>query len=413
MIVRSVTPRVLVFQDMDTQQRRRKGRFLSRSSPLTNGRNLGIIEETGGDVMKPIIHVFGASGSGTTTLGTALSTALGLRLMDTDDYYWLPTDPCFTQSRPPQERLALMRQHLEECAGAVLSGSIVGWGDPLIPPLTLAVRLVTPTEVRLQRLKEREYRRFGERIRPGGDMYAEHLEFLQWAAQYDTADEPTRSSAMHNRWQQTLGCPLLLLDGTRPVEELTARVCQIYRHLTQQEELPMNEVLQAMKDRRSIRKFQPTLPSKTDLEQIIEAGLYAANGRGMQNTLTIAVTNKALRDRLAEVNRQIGGWDEGFDPFYGAPAILIVLSPKDWGNRVYDGSLVMGNMMLAAHTLGLGSIWIHRAKEEFELPEFQQLLRDLGVEGDWEGIGHCAVGYAAGDSPKAAKRKDGRVVWAE
>ena len=117
---------------------------------------------------------------------------------------------------------------------------------------------------------------------------------------------------------------------------------------------------------------------------------------------------KKLRDRLSAINAKIGGWKEGFDPFYGAPAILIVLADKNWANRVYDGSLVMGNMMLAAHSLNLGSIWIHRAKEEFELPEYQELLKEIGVEGEWEGIGHCAVGYVDGEFPKPAKRKDNR-----
>lgn len=175
----------------------------------------------------------------------------------------------------------------------------------------------------------------------------------------------------------------------------------------------MNEVIKAMEDRRSIRKFKPDMPSKDDLNQIIEAGLYAANGMGKQATITIAVTNKELRDRLAKINTQIGGWEESFDPFYGASVILIVLADKTWANRVYDGSLVIGNMMLAAHSLNLGSIWIHRAKEEFELPEYKQLLKDLGVEGEWEGIGHCVVGYADGDLPKAAPRKENRVFWVE
>ena len=127
----------------------------------------------------------------------------------------------------------------------------------------------------------------------------------------------------------------------------------------------------------------------------------------------IAVTDKALRDKIAEDNRKIGGWQEGFDPFYGAPVILIVLADKNWPTAVYDGSLVMGNLMLAAHSLGLGSIWIHRAKEEFETDEYKQLLADLGVEGEWEGIGHCAVGYIDGQAPKAAPRKEGRVFWVE
>ena len=168
-----------------------------------------------------------------------------------------------------------------------------------------------------------------------------------------------------------------------------------------------------MKDRRSIRKFKSELPSKADLEQMVEAGLYAANGMGKQATKIIVVTDKKLRDKISEMNRKIGGWDEGFDPFYGAPAMLIVLSEKDWRNKVYDGSLVMGNLMLAAHSLGLGSIWIHRAKEEFESDEGKEILKQLGIEGEWEGIGHCAVGYMDGELPHPAPRKEGRVVWAE
>ena len=175
----------------------------------------------------------------------------------------------------------------------------------------------------------------------------------------------------------------------------------------------MNDIIKAIEERRSIRKFKTEMPKKEDLEQIIEAGLYAANGMGKQAVIIVAVTNKELRDKLSKVNCEIGGWKDGFDPFYGAPAILIVLAQKDWVNRVYDGSLVMGNMMLAAHSLGLGSIWIHRAKEEFEQEEWKEFLKDIGVEGEWEGIGHCAVGYIDGDTPKAAPRKDGRVFWAE
>ena len=123
----------------------------------------------------------------------------------------------------------------------------------------------------------------------------------------------------------------------------------------------MNDIIRSMEERRSIRKFKPDMPARGDIDQIIEAGLYAANGMGKQATITVAVTNKELRDKLSSVNCQIGGWKDGFDPFYGAPVILIVLADKNWANRVYDGSLVMGNMMLAAYSLGLGSIWIHRA----------------------------------------------------
>ena len=175
----------------------------------------------------------------------------------------------------------------------------------------------------------------------------------------------------------------------------------------------MNEVIKAMKERRSIRKFKAEMPPKADLEQIVEAGLYAANGRGKQAVITIAVTDKELRDKLSAVNNEVMGGPEGNDPFYGAPAILIVLANKEVPTAPYDGSLVMGNLMLAAHSLGLGSIWIHRAKEEFEMPEYQKLLKDLGIEGEWEGIGHCAVGYIDGENPAAAPRNDGRVFWVE
>lgn len=175
----------------------------------------------------------------------------------------------------------------------------------------------------------------------------------------------------------------------------------------------MNEIIKAMEKRRSVRKFKPDMPEKAAIEQIIEAGLFAANGKGKQSTIVVAVTNKQLRDKISEDNREIGGWQEGFDPFYGAPVILIVLADKNWPTAVYDGSLVMGNLMLAAHSLGLGSIWIHRAKEEFETDEYKQLLSDLGVEGEWIGIGHCAVGYAEGDIPAPAKRRENRVYWVE
>ena len=175
----------------------------------------------------------------------------------------------------------------------------------------------------------------------------------------------------------------------------------------------MNEIIKAMEERRSIRKFKAEMPPKEQIEQIVEAGLYAASGMGRQATAIIAVTNRELRDRLAALNCSIGGWPKGFDPFYGAPAILIVLARKECFTGIYDGSLVMGNLMLAAHSLGLGSIWIHRAKEEFERTEGRELLKSLGVDGEWEGIGHCAVGYIDGEAPKAAPRKDGRVFWAE
>ena len=173
----------------------------------------------------------------------------------------------------------------------------------------------------------------------------------------------------------------------------------------------MNEIIKAMEERRSIRKFKPDMPTKEDLEQIIEAGLYAANGMGKQATITIAVTNKKLRDRLSAINAKIGGWKEGFDPFYGAPVILVVLADKDIPTYKYDGSLVMGNLLNAATSLGLGSIWVHRAKEEFESEFGKKILADLGIEGNYEGIGHCAIGYAVAPANAPAPRKDNYVYY--
>lgn len=175
----------------------------------------------------------------------------------------------------------------------------------------------------------------------------------------------------------------------------------------------MNEVIEMMKTRRSIRKFKPEALPDEIIEQIAEAGTYAATGKNLQSPIIIAVTNKQLRDKISEMNRKIGGWQEGFDPFYGAPAMLIVLADKNVPTAVYDGSLVMGNLMLAAHSLGVGSIWIHRAKEEFESEEGKAILAELGITGDHVGIGHCALGYIDGEEPKAAPRKENWVYYAK
>ncbi|MBR4462539.1 MAG: nitroreductase [Erysipelotrichaceae bacterium] len=174
----------------------------------------------------------------------------------------------------------------------------------------------------------------------------------------------------------------------------------------------MNEVIKAIKERRSIRSFKAQMPKKEELEQIIEAGLYAASGMGKQSAIVVAITNKDVRDRLMKANQKVMNMEDR-DPFYGAPAILVVLAPKEEANHVYDGSLVMGNLLLATHALGLGGIWIHRAKQEFEEEEWKQLLKDLGVEGEYEGIGHCAVGYIDGEIPEAKPRKENRVYWVE
>ncbi len=173
----------------------------------------------------------------------------------------------------------------------------------------------------------------------------------------------------------------------------------------------MNETLKVLETRRSCRNFKPDMVSEEELQEIIKAGTYAPTGMGKQSPLIIAVTNKELRDQIAEENRKIGGWKEEFDPFYGAPVILIVLADRTCRTHVYDGSLVMGNLMNAAESLGVASIWIHRAKEEFDSEFGKKILTDLGIEGDYEGIGHCALGYAAEEPKDAAARKENYVYY--
>lgn len=172
-------------------------------------------------------------------------------------------------------------------------------------------------------------------------------------------------------------------------------------------------LLEKIETRRSVRKFKSTMVPRDIIDQIIKAGTYAATGRNHQGCKILCVTNPELRNQLSEVNRQIGGWPEDFDPFYGAPVVLIVLADKNWPTHVYDGSLVMGNLMLAAHELGIGSCWIHRAKEEFEMEIGQQILQSLNIEGEWEGIGHCVLGYPDMELPAAPERKPDWVHYIE
>lgn len=172
----------------------------------------------------------------------------------------------------------------------------------------------------------------------------------------------------------------------------------------------MNEAMNNLLTRRSIRKYKPDMVPQDVLEKILQAGTYAATGKGSQSPVMIAVTNKELRDKLSKLNAEIFGRPE-MDPFYGAPVVVIVLADKKYPTYLYDGSLVIGNLMLAAHALGVGSCWIHRAKQEFERPEGKEILRELGIEGDYEGIGHCILGYADGAEPQPAPRKENYVYY--
>ncbi len=171
----------------------------------------------------------------------------------------------------------------------------------------------------------------------------------------------------------------------------------------------MNEIEQFIIKRRSTKRYTDRPVPEEVIRRICEVGTYAATGRGRQSPIILAITNKGLRDRLSKMNAEI--WGMTGDPFYGAPVVLVVLADKNVNTRVYDGSLVMGNLMLAAESEGVGSCWIHRAREEFESEEGKKILRELGVEGEYEGIGHCVLGYPAEPPKPAAPRKENYVVY--
>ena len=169
------------------------------------------------------------------------------------------------------------------------------------------------------------------------------------------------------------------------------------------------DAMENLLTRRSVRTYKSDPIPDEVLLKILEAGTYAATGMGRQSPIILAVTDKATRDKLSKMNAAVMGTDN--DPFYGAPVVLVVLADKSIGTYLYDGSLVMGNLMNAAHALGVSSCWIHRAKEEFESAEGKALLSSLGITGDYEGIGHCILGYADGDTPAPRLRKDDYVYW--
>ena len=174
--------------------------------------------------MKNVIHIFGASGSGTTTLGKKIAEELGYKHMDTDDYFWVPTDPKYTLKRPREERIELMEKDINNYENVVISGSLVDWGDVLIPYFTLAVRIDIDPDVRIARLVARERERYGSRIDKGGDMYKQHTEFVKWAKSYDTGGLDMRSRAKHDEWQKLLLCELLRIDGSDTLEENLEKV---------------------------------------------------------------------------------------------------------------------------------------------------------------------------------------------
>lgn len=166
------------------------------------------------------IHVVGGSGSGTTTLGRALADRIGCKFLDTDDFYWMPSDPPFTIKRPIPERIAQIMKEVEGVSDWVLSGSLVSWGAPLEHLFTHVVLLTLDPEVRIGRLHEREQERYGSRIEPGGDMREAHVAFMSWAREYDSPDTQVRSRALHERWLARLACPVVRLDAAAPVGQL-------------------------------------------------------------------------------------------------------------------------------------------------------------------------------------------------
>lgn len=174
----------------------------------------------------------------------------------------------------------------------------------------------------------------------------------------------------------------------------------------------MEDFLKVIEKRRSCKKYHSDKPVPKDIvEKIVHAGTYAATGKGLQSPIILAVMDKEVRDKLSALNMKVLG--NNSDPFYGAPQVLVVLADKSIGTRVYDGSLVMGTMMLAAESLGVSACWIHRAKEVFETEEGKQILRDAGVEGEFEGIGNLIIGYDNNGKKPCADRKDNYIYWIE
>ncbi|MBR4752992.1 MAG: nitroreductase [Thermoguttaceae bacterium] len=168
------------------------------------------------------------------------------------------------------------------------------------------------------------------------------------------------------------------------------------------------ETLNSMKERRSVRGYKPEQIKDEELNAVLESGVYAPSGHGFQSAKLVVVQDKETRDLLSSLNAKVLGVDS--DPFYGAPTIVVVFADKNRPTYVEDGALALGNMMLAAYAVGLGSCWIHRAKEVFSGETGKTLMKKWGVSDDYVGIGHCALGYASNPAPEPAPRKPGNIV---
>lgn len=171
------------------------------------------------------IHIVGAPGAGTTTLGRALAGALALPHHDADDYFWLPTSPPYRKQRDIADRLRLMHEIFVDRSGWVLSGSLDDWGGPIVPLLDLVAFVRVPTEVRLQRLRDREARHFGrDAVSPGGWRHQETEDFIEWASHYDDGTREGRNLPRHLKWLDTLSCPVMRIDGRRPIGDLVNEI---------------------------------------------------------------------------------------------------------------------------------------------------------------------------------------------
>ena len=165
----------------------------------------------------------------------------------------------------------------------------------------------------------------------------------------------------------------------------------------------MNDTIKTLIERRSCKKLKSEQIKKEELDLILQAGMNAPTGKGMQSPIILVLQDKEKIEKLREINKKILGRD--VDPFYNAPTVLVVMADKNMFTYVEDGSLVLGNMMNAAFSLGVGSCWIHRAKEEFETPEGKALLKEWNIPENYEGIGHCILGYADMEYPEPKPRK--------
>lgn len=172
----------------------------------------------------------------------------------------------------------------------------------------------------------------------------------------------------------------------------------------------MNETIKTLVSRRSVRSYSEKQVNKEVIEQIIQAGLYAPTGRNSRDTLFLAVTNKELRDKMSALNASVMGSEN--DPFYGAPALIVVFADRARHTYLEDGSIAMANLMNAAFSLGVDSCWIHRAKEVFESEEGREIARSLGVPDNYIGIGNCILGYRNCELPEPIERTQ-PVIFAE